>query len=123
MNEFLKNVLELNMKKDWQVFPLAKRGLDFLGYRFFRKYTLVRKSIVKKMKRAFRKKINHLGDISRVMSYFGWIKHANTFNLLRVYMPLVLDDVARVAKKISIRNPLRGFYMLDKPKKVQLTLF
>ena len=120
MQRFLENSLELKMKKNFQVFPVAKRGLDFLGYVFFRKYTLVRKSIVKKMKRAFRIKIKRLGDISRVMSYLGWVKHANSYNLQRVYLPMVMQMVERAAKNIHIRNPLRKVYLLAKPTKQQL---
>jgi hypothetical protein len=118
---FLENILELKMKKSWQVFPLQKRGLDFLGYRFFRKYTLVRKSIVKKkMKIAFKRAIYSLRDISRVMSYLGWVKHANNYNLQRVYLPMVMQMVERAAKNIHIRNPLRKVYLLAKPTKQQL---
>lgn len=123
MSLFLENVLELKMKKNWQVFPLDKRGLDFLGYRFFRKYTLVRKNIVKRMKMAFRREIRSLSDISRVMSYLGWIKHGNSYNLQRKYLPMVMNIVEKVAKNIKIRNPLRGVYLLTKPKKTQLRLF
>lgn len=120
MSLFLENTLELKMKKNWQVFPLQKRGLDFLGYRFFRKYTLVRKSIVKKMKIAFKRAIYSLRDISRVMSYLGWVKHANSYNLQRVYLPMVMQMVERAAKNIHIRNPLRKVYLLAKPTKKQL---
>ena len=123
IQNFLTQKLELKMKGNYQVFPLAKRGLDFLGYRFFRKYTLVRKSIIKNMKKAIKRKISNLGDISRIMSYLGWIKHANSFNFQRVYITKVVDAIAYVSKKINIRNPLRGFYMLERPKKIQLTLF
>lgn len=123
MSLFLENVLELKMKKNWQVFPLAKRGLDFLGYRFFRKYTLVRKSIVKKMKSALKRAIQSLSDISRIMSYLGWVKHANSYNLQRVYLPMVMKTIEHVAKNIKIRNPLRDVYLLAKPRKVQLRLF
>ena len=124
MQEFLKAHLELSMKNNYQVFPLSKRGLDFLGYRFFRKYTLVRKSIVKKMKRVFRRrKIRTLSDISRVMSYAGWIKHASSYNFQRVFMPLVQGAIKNLSKRLGIKNPLRKLYLLDKPKKIQLTLF
>lgn len=121
MQTYMNDVLELKMKRNYQVFPFKKRGLDFLGYRFFRKYTLVRKSIVKKMKSAFKRNIKNLGDISRIMSYLGWIKWANSYNLMRVYVPSVASSVSHVAKRIKIRNPLRNMYLLPKPKKVQLS--
>lgn len=123
MQNYLKNVFELNMKGNYQVFPLAKRGLDFLGYVFHRKYTLVRKRIIKKMKRAFRKPIRDLSDISRVMSYVGWLKCANTYNFKRKFIPLIKRGVENVSKILKIKNPLRSMYLVDKPKMQQLTLF
>ena len=111
-------------KGNYQVFPLAKRGLDFLGYVFFRKYTLIRKSIATRMKRAFRKKpIRELGDISRIMSYLGWAKYANSYNLQRVLIPLVKEKIERLAITLKIKNALRSVYLLDKPHMKQLTLF
>lgn len=38
-----KNELKLNIKPNWQVFPSFVRGVDFLGYRTFYQYTLLRK--------------------------------------------------------------------------------
>lgn len=124
MQKFLSEKLHLEMKGNYQVFPLAKRGLDFLGYVFFRKYTLIRKSIATRMKRAFRKRpIRELGDISRVMSYLGWAKYANSYNLQRVLIPLVKEKIERLAITLKIKNPLRSIYLLDKPHMKQLTLF
>lgn len=124
MQKFMKEKLELKMKGNYQVFPIAKRGLDFLGYVFFRKYTLIRKSIATRMKRAFRKKpIRELGDISRIMSYLGWAKYANSYNLQRVLIPLVKNKIERLAIKLKIKNALRSVYLLDKPHMKQLTLF
>lgn len=122
MQKFMSEKLELKMKNNYKVFPLEKQGLDFLGYVFFRKYTLVRKRIVQKMKRSLRRrKIKTLGDISRVMSYLGWLKWANSYNLKRVLIPFVRKSVEDMAKRLDIRNPLRNVYLLDKPKKVQLS--
>lgn len=122
MQRFMSEKLELKMKNNYKVFPLSKCGLDFLGYVFFRRYTLIRKSIVQKMKRVFRKRsIKTLGDMSRVMSYLGWLKWANSYNLKRVLVPYVKNRVEDLAKRLDIRNPLRNVYLLDKPKKVQLS--
>ena len=73
---------KLQIKTNYQVFPLDKRGLDFLGYRFFHGYTLVRKRIVKKFKKMI-KDNNH--NSHAVASYMGWIKYANTFRLTKKY--------------------------------------
>lgn len=78
--------LNLEMKANWQVFPVDIRGIDFLGYRFFRGYTLLRKGIAVRYKRkmaAIRsgKQMPATSIVSGAASYEGWMAHANCFNL------------------------------------------
>lgn len=74
----------LRLKSNYQIYPVAARGIDFLGYRFFHGYTLMRKRIVKQ----FQRKLN--GDceaaIAAMPSYYGWFKHANTYRLTHKYL-------------------------------------
>jgi len=123
IQKFMREELELNMKKNFTVFPLEHKGLNFLGYIFYRRYTLVRKNIITRMKKAFNKPIKSLGDISRVMSYLGWVKYANTYNLKRLLVPLIKSKIENLAKNLKIKNPLRKIYLLDKPKMKQLRMF
>ena len=60
--------LHLQVKGNWQVFPLNKRGLDFVGYVFHPSYTKLRKRI----KVNFKRKARHRES---VISYYGWVKH------------------------------------------------
>ncbi len=76
-NVFLKEKLDLTIKDNWQIFPLDIRGLDFLGYRFFRKHTLIRKSIVARFKKKARKMITQ----EAIASYNGWFAWGNAHNL------------------------------------------
>jgi len=77
---YLRDQLRLKMKSNWQVFPVDARGVDFLGYRFFGKFTLVRKSIVKR----FVNSVN-AGRTNSIPAYNGWLSWADTHNLVRVY--------------------------------------
>ena len=72
---------QLQIKSNYQVFPIYKRGLDFLGYRFFHGYTLVRKRIVKNFKKMIAGDINSCA----MASYMGWFQYANTFRLTNKY--------------------------------------
>ena len=80
IEQYLNERLNLEMKDNWQVFPVAARGLDFLGYRFFHDYTLIRKSIVKRFKRKHAQ-----GRTASIPSYWGWFKWADTYNLTSKY--------------------------------------
>jgi len=72
--------LHLEIKGNWQIFPVDDRGIDFLGYRFFHGYTLVRKRIV----RNFKVKVRH-GSSNAMAAYNGWFVWADTYNLRRKY--------------------------------------
>lgn len=67
----------LNVKKNWQVFKLKNRALDFLGFKFYKGWTTIRKSIVLRIKRKA-KRIGAMGYVSlenasAMISYMGWI--------------------------------------------------
>lgn len=81
--------LELEINSSWQIFPVAARGIDFLGYRFYHTHTLLRKSIKEKYKKRLRQLRNHAAPLnsskvrSMLSSYKGWMIHADTYNLNR----------------------------------------
>lgn len=77
MKLYLKYKLNLDMKENYQIFPVDKRGIDFLGYRFFHGCILVRKRIVKDMK-------NSKSQLSK-SSYYGWLCHADSYRLINKY--------------------------------------
>lgn len=82
ISEYLNDKLKLQVKGNYQVFPVSVRGVDFLGYRFWHTHTLVRKSIVKRFKR----KLKGSKTSPKVESaYWGWFKHADTHNLISKY--------------------------------------
>lgn len=94
VDHYLQSNLRLTLKDNWQVFPTYKRGVDFLGYRVFLHYTLLRKSTCikfkKKMKaikhkRSIGKPINYT-DFCSFHSYDGWLKSCNSFRLKAKYM-------------------------------------
>lgn len=88
------NKLDLEIKSNYQVFPTSVRGVDFLGYRIFHDYVLVRKRICNNLKKKMNelKKKDNLSekDISSIQAYNGWIKHANSKRLYVKYIePLI----------------------------------
>ncbi len=87
--------LRLTIKGNWQVFPTYIRGVDFLGYRSFGDYTLLRKSTAKAFKRKMRvfQRLSPVTDHAKrsMASYGGWIKWCNGFNLSQKYMKPILE--------------------------------
>jgi hypothetical protein len=70
------------------IFPVS-RGVDFLGYRHFDNYKLLRKSTTKRVRKRLaslpklyeKNKITAEQYRSSVASTWGWLKHANSHNL------------------------------------------
>ena len=64
--------------------------LDYMGFRFYRGYTTLRKSIYIRMcrkARAMSKKDRlTLYDIRQFLSYLGWIKHSTVYNAYLKYI-------------------------------------
>lgn len=78
MREFLREKLKLELHpKKANVFPVDK-GIDFLGYRIFRNYRLLRKSTVKRFIKRIRKgKFNN----QSIQSWLGYAKFGNSWRL------------------------------------------
>ena len=92
---YLDKNLKLKLKDNWQVYPVDSRGIDFVGYKTFRKYKLLRKSTYKRMKtkciKLEKKSLLSFSDFCSVNSYLGWIKWCNGHNLSKKYIIKLLD--------------------------------
>jgi len=88
IQDFVGEKLQLRFSK-CSVFPVSQ-GVDFLGYRHFDNYILLRKSTTKRVRKRLERlpKLYEKGEItaeqyrSSVSSTWGWLKHANTHNLV-----------------------------------------
>lgn len=79
IREYLSFELNLAVKQNYQVFPVAARGIDFLGYVFYHTHTLLRKSIKKNFARMMARRRRK----ASITAYYGWAKHCNSRNLLK----------------------------------------
>lgn len=94
IRDFAQTKLELTIKDTWQVFPTNVRGVDFLGFRVFRDYVLLRKSTAKNLKRKMRGVSRKLAAGGRISfpewcsfnSYKGWLKYCDSNRLYHKYM-------------------------------------
>lgn len=84
---YLHHVVKLEIKQNYQIFPVYSRGIDFVGYKFYHSHTLLRKNIKNRMFRLIskykRSKISQEELLKRIQSYFGWLKHCDSKNLLQ----------------------------------------
>ena len=102
------NDLRLKVKEDWQIYPTAKRDLDFVGWVFNKNYIKVRKSTIKNFKRKV-KAIKVLdkpekNPVSCVMSYWGIFKYVNNKLIWGLH---VNETIKLKTDSYFKQNPLR----------------
>ena len=123
VERFLNERLGLELKDNWQVFLFdyvkpdgthIGRDLDFMGLRFFRDKTILRKAIMLKATRKARrisKKTNRtIYDCHQMLSYLGWIDCTNTYEMYRKRIkPYVsFGKLKRIVSSYQRRNNQNG---------------
>lgn len=91
---YFETKMRITLKDNWQVFPTFKRGIDYLGYRSFLNYTLLRKSTCQSFKKKMiriRKKLEsgmpmNQTDFCSVNSYMGWLSACDSYRLFHKYI-------------------------------------
>ena len=102
----LKESYHLELKSNYQIFPVDKRGVDFCGYVFYHDHTMLRKRTKKRMitrMKELRKKyekgimINE-HDFGTFNAYQGILSHCNSFHLWEKYMEPVIPAIEEYRK-------------------------
>lgn len=115
MLEFLQERLHVWFKDNWQIFRFDTkehkgRFLDFMGFRFYRDHTTMRRSIARKaMKLAYKlskKETITVADARRMLAYYGWIKHTDSYDFVNKYInPYVnFDSLKKIISDDSKRR-------------------
>ncbi len=108
MDEYLRIRLDLQIKPNWQVFPVDARGVDFVGYRFFHGYKLLRKTTCKKFKKKMvqiqRKQCDgnliNYSEWCSANSYNGWLKWCNSYRLRQKYIEPIQPSLDRYYNEV-----------------------
>lgn len=96
--EYLKNI-DLELKENYQVFRFVytdrqgkERGrpIDFMGYKFYRDRTILRRGIMlravrKALKISKKEKLNWY-ECTQLLCYLGWFKYTDTYNVYERYI-------------------------------------
>ncbi|MGQ0740189.1 MAG: reverse transcriptase/maturase family protein [Bacteroidota bacterium] len=82
IQQYLLEHLKLEVKPDWQIFPVSARGIDFVGYRFYHTHVRLRKTIKQNFARMLATRPNY----GSIMSYLGWTGHCNANHLTKTLL-------------------------------------
>jgi len=87
MNDYLTNQLNLQIKRNYQVFPVDSRGIDFVGYVFRHTHILMRKTIkvrfCRKAAKLNKKDLDPKQYKILISPHLGWAKHCDSKNLIK----------------------------------------
>lgn len=98
IQEYLESNLGLTLKDNWQVFRFSYvkggkeygRDLDYMGFRFHRNRTTLRRSIMlkasRKARRISKKEKPSIYEIRQMLSYLGWIGATDTYGFYREHI-------------------------------------
>lgn len=118
---YMRDVLHLQIKDNWQVFLVATtkrrkdgttytagRDVDFLGYRMNHERTILRRRlslrIARRARKIYRKPAPSYSDCAAMVSYYGYIKHSNSHNF---YTKRLAPYVSIEKMKGAISNEAR----------------
>lgn len=104
---YLYENLRLSIKGNYQIFPSRVRGVDFVGYRFYGEYTLLRKSTALNMKRKMResrKKMENgiaptYSDWCSFNSYKGYLMNCDSYRLAKKYYDPLIEYMQNYYEK------------------------
>lgn len=94
IQQYMAENLKLEIKANYQVFPVKDRGIDFVGYRFWHTHTLLRKSI----KKAFARAVFKNKSDQSLNAYKGWSKHCNSINLINKFNNEIKQNASATTK-------------------------
>lgn len=115
ISEYLENI-ELHLKSNYQVFKFAYtdkngktrgRPIDFMGFKFYRDRTVLRRGIMlravrKALKVSKKTKLNWY-ECTQLLCYLGWFKYTDTYKVFeRFIKPYV--NIGDCKKIVSLRQ-------------------
>jgi len=113
---YLQKELDLEIKSNYQVFPTNIRGVDFVGYRYFYDFILLRKSTCQKFKKSYelvfaKQQQGLLVNRSQwcsINSYMGWLSWCDSWRLWEKYIQPIIPALLVYYRLVILRDkPLK----------------
>ena len=90
IDDYLRRELNLQLKDNYQVFPVDVRGIDFVGYVFRHSHILMRKTIkqrfCRKAAKLNKRQLDNKQYKMLISPWIGWAKHCNSKHLLKTVL-------------------------------------
>ena len=108
LSTFMKDRLDLELKEDWRVFELGGKNsgqpIDIMGYKIYKDTTTIRSTTFLKIRRAYKKANDIMRKEERIpvelarrcVSYYGKVKHTDSFKFAKEYN---IEQTIRAARR------------------------
>lgn len=83
---YLEKHLRLKIKGNYQIYPIKKRRIDFLGFRFDNRKIYLRKRTAKNFKKTVKRFGKDKSEAKGIASYYGWFVHSDSWDLWNKYI-------------------------------------
>jgi len=83
---YLEKHLKLKIKGNYQIYPIKKRRIDFLGFRFDNRRIYLRKRTAKNFKKTVKRFRRDKSESKGIASYYGWFVHSDSWDLWNKYI-------------------------------------
>ncbi len=105
INDYLNNDRVLDIKRNYQIYPVDSRGVDFVGYVTYHTHCLARK----RNKKALCREVSRLRGLGmadndirlRVASRLGFMKHCDSKNLINILGMKKFSDIKPKQGKLT----------------------
>ena len=88
VNDYFTEHLNIEIKRNYQIFPVEKRGVDFVGFVFKHAHHTMRKTIKQNFARRL-KKLDKQVEVTKteykqnICGWLGWAKHSSSKHFLK----------------------------------------
>ena len=124
INDYMNEKLDLKLKRNYQVFPVASRGVDFVGYVSYHTHCLARKKnkqgLCREVAKLRKAGLNDEEIRLKTASRAGFMKHCNSKHLLYVIGMKKFSEIRKVQGRLD-GSKLHIDTILDRV--VQLTAY
>ncbi len=105
ISDYFQQHLKLELKHNYQIFPVEKRGIDYLGYVIYHDHVMLRKSIKLRLFRAIQNMTSQ-NYKQKLAAYKGWLKYCNSINLQKTIKDRIMKRFSELGIEVEVDSLL-----------------
>lgn len=112
IEDYLNSELNLKIKHTWQIYPVDKRGVTFVGYKYFHDFVLLKKKNKKTVIKLC-KTIKYKQDHNQLMNYhewcsinseIGWMMYSDCYRFEIKYIFPIIKSIIRYYSEVIVKD-------------------